>query len=177
MRIKELSEVRLAQPAVDPRTELDTDRLRHHTRRAEPIGEIDLSEPALSEQPIDAIAEHRFGADEDLTGRDQARREIVDRGRSGGASGCVGKEHGEKRVRQVRQYDGYATYQPLPPRAPESLQDSRRSSRASRAPIRASPNQAVFHRDWDRDDPAEGGARGSRGPCPRCRAMRPNGAA
>ena len=71
MRVEQLAEVRLAQPAVDAAADLDADRLRHHRRAADPPGEIDLAEAAFAEQPLDAVPQPGFRAGDDLRRRQQ----------------------------------------------------------------------------------------------------------
>ena len=76
MSVEQLAEVRLAQPAVDARADLDADDLRDDRRAAEPRGEIDLTEAALAEQPFDAVLEPRFRAADDLARRQQIPRAV-----------------------------------------------------------------------------------------------------
>jgi hypothetical protein len=55
MFVQQLPEIRLPQPPVHPRAHLDADGLGDRRRAAEPPGEIDLTEPALAEQTVDAV--------------------------------------------------------------------------------------------------------------------------
>ena len=71
MAVQELPEVRLAQPPVDVGAHFDADVLGDDRRVTEPPREIDLAEPALAEQPLDAVPELRFRAGDDLFGREQ----------------------------------------------------------------------------------------------------------
>ena len=69
MPVEQLPEVRLAQPPVDVLADLDADDRRDDRRAPEPPGEIDLAEPALAEQPLDAVPEPRLRAGDDLVRR------------------------------------------------------------------------------------------------------------
>jgi hypothetical protein len=71
MFLEQLSEVRLAQPAVDARADLDADDARHGSRFPEPPREIDLPEPALAEQAIDAVLEATLRAEQNVAGCDE----------------------------------------------------------------------------------------------------------
>lgn len=71
MAVEDLPEVGLAQPPVDALADLDTEDRRDDGRAPEPSGEIDLAEPALAEQPFDAVLEPRLGAGDDLPRLDQ----------------------------------------------------------------------------------------------------------
>ena len=50
MPIEQLSDVGLAQPPVDPAADLDAHRRGHRRRLCQPPGQVDLAEPALTEQ-------------------------------------------------------------------------------------------------------------------------------
>ena len=58
--VEQLAEVRLAQPAVDVRADLDADLFGDGRRPAQPAREIDLAESALPEEPLDAVAQAPF---------------------------------------------------------------------------------------------------------------------
>src|SRR5262245_21629091 len=66
MLVEELPEVRLAQPAVDVRADLDADGLGDDRRAAVAPGQVDLAESALADQPLDPVVEAGFRADDDL---------------------------------------------------------------------------------------------------------------
>ena len=57
MIVEELSEIRLAQPAVHALADLHADGLRHRRRSPLAYGEVDLTEAALADQARDAIAQ------------------------------------------------------------------------------------------------------------------------
>jgi hypothetical protein len=95
MGVQQLPEVRLAQPAVDVRADLDADGRRDDRRVSEAAREIDLAEPAFAEQPLDPVLEPRLRAGDDLRGiQQQARR--VERG-----LGRFGARGGRREVRQT----------------------------------------------------------------------------
>src|SRR4029453_6286902 len=71
MFLEQLSEIRLAQPAIDARADLDADDPWNRSRFPEPPREIDLSEPTLSEQTFDAVLEPTLGAEEEVAGCDE----------------------------------------------------------------------------------------------------------
>ena len=71
MLLEQLSEIRLPQPAVDARADLDADDPGNGSRFPEPPREIDLSEPTLPEQTIDALLEPTLGAEEEVAGYDE----------------------------------------------------------------------------------------------------------
>src|SRR6185503_3401174 len=67
-------EISLAQPSVDARAHLDADDRRYPARASEPAGEVGLAEPALADQPFDAILNSRLRAREDLHRMHQVSR-------------------------------------------------------------------------------------------------------
>lgn len=71
MIVEDLTEVRLAQPAVDVRTDLHAEPGRHGYRPAEPFREVHLPVSATAEQSFDAVAQAGFRADDDLAQREQ----------------------------------------------------------------------------------------------------------
>ncbi len=60
MVVEQLAEVRLAQPSVDPRADLETHRGRDDRRLSKPRCEIHLSEAPFTDQPLGAVAEMGF---------------------------------------------------------------------------------------------------------------------
>ena len=60
--VEQLAEVRLADPAVDAAADLDAERVGHRARSAAAPRGVDLAESALADQPIDPVAQPRFGA-------------------------------------------------------------------------------------------------------------------
>ena len=95
--VEQLPEVGLAQPAVDVLAGLDADRRGDAAGVADAAGEIHLPEPALSEQPLDAVAEARLRAGDGLRGVEQAARGIEGRARGPRArrdGGDVGRQDG-----------------------------------------------------------------------------------
>src|SRR5207249_6157667 len=88
MPVEQLSEVRLAHPPVDVRADLDADELRDNSRASESPGEIDLAEAAHADRPLDAVAEFRFRADDDLRAFQQVRLERNTEGPEGKSRGC-----------------------------------------------------------------------------------------
>src|SRR5262249_28292973 len=68
MLVQQLSEVRLTQPSVDPRADLDADDLRNVGGPAEPPREIHLAEAALAVEPIDLILQSALGANQKVLG-------------------------------------------------------------------------------------------------------------
>src|SRR4029453_317012 len=71
MFLEQWPEIRLAQPAVDARADLDADDPGNGSRFPEPPREIDLSKPTLPEQTIDAVLEPTLGAEEEVAGCDE----------------------------------------------------------------------------------------------------------
>src|SRR5439155_17036492 len=84
--VQELPEVGLPEPTVDAFAGLDAHGRRDDPRPSETPGEVGLAEPALAEQPLDAIAETRLRARDDLRGREQALR-VLDGGADGSGTG------------------------------------------------------------------------------------------
>ena len=60
VRIQQLAEVGLAQPAVHPAADLDADFRRDDRRAADPSREVDLAEAAFAEKPPDLILQTGF---------------------------------------------------------------------------------------------------------------------
>src|SRR5260370_13533469 len=71
MPVQELPEVRLAEPSVDALADLNAHDGGDHRRPPAPAGEVDLTEPALAEQPFDAVLEPGLRAGDDLAGLQQ----------------------------------------------------------------------------------------------------------
>ena len=127
MFVEQLAEVRLAQPAVDSRADLDAEDLGNVPRPPEPAGEIHLAEPALAEQALDCVLEGRFRAFDDVSCAEQLasgeRRGAAGRRRSRRAAAGVGRkdaESGRGRRWTVRHRG----------RQPISIADSRRGHHA-----------------------------------------------
>jgi len=72
MSVEHLTEVRFAQPSVDVRAHLDAHLFWYDRRSATAVREIDLAEPALSEQPFDAVLQLRIRTGDEL-GRTQQK--------------------------------------------------------------------------------------------------------
>jgi hypothetical protein len=66
MCLQQLSEVRFAQPAIDPRADLDAYGARHVRRTPKSPGEVDLPETALAQKALNPILKICFGAADDL---------------------------------------------------------------------------------------------------------------
>ena len=66
--VQQQAEVRLAQPAVDARADLDADLFGDRRGSAEPRREIGLPEAAVAEQPLDAVLQLGLGAEDHLRG-------------------------------------------------------------------------------------------------------------
>ena len=71
MLIKELPEVGLAQPSVDAAADLDAQVFGHRARAANPPRQVDLAEPALAEQAVDAISQLCFRTHQLVAGVDE----------------------------------------------------------------------------------------------------------
>jgi hypothetical protein len=92
MRVQQLAEVGLAQPAVDPVADLDAHRVRHDRGAPDPAGEIDLAEAAFADQPFDPVAQPGLGADDDFSrGHEERARIHAVAGRSDGSGGGGGR--------------------------------------------------------------------------------------
>src|SRR5262245_5611236 len=74
MVLEELAEVRLPDPAVDVRADLDADQRRHGGGAADPAREVDLPESAGPREPVDAVAQARLRAGDLLAGREEICR-------------------------------------------------------------------------------------------------------
>ena len=72
MTVEELAEVGFAQPAVDARTDFDADRPGHVRGTSQSARPKHLTEAALAEPQLDAVAKLRFRADDDLSRHEQA---------------------------------------------------------------------------------------------------------
>jgi hypothetical protein len=68
MVVEQQTEVRLAQPSVDPRTDFQTNRRGNDSRVSKRGRKIDLTETSFADQAFDAISETSFGALYDLAG-------------------------------------------------------------------------------------------------------------
>ncbi len=74
VRLQELAEVGLAQPAVDVGADLQTDLGGHAAGATETAGQIDLTEAALTYQSADSVGVAGIRAGDDLAGRRQSGR-------------------------------------------------------------------------------------------------------
>src|SRR5207244_2289509 len=90
MSVEQLPEVRLAQPAVDPRAHLDADDVWDDRRASDPLREIDLAEAAFAEQPFDAVLELRLRTRDDAIGREKLPRSTRRSAKAGQHSGRGG---------------------------------------------------------------------------------------
>ena len=93
--VEQLTEIGLADPAIDPDADLDAERLGNCRRLAEPGREIDLPEAPLAKQAIDQVTRPRLAADEHLTATQQLRaggRQMTRRRRAGGCR-CGSSHH------------------------------------------------------------------------------------
>jgi len=89
--VEQLADVRFAEPAVDAAAHLDAERVRNHRRPAGPPREIHLTEAALAEQPLDAVAEPGLRAGNDFRRGEQTRAVIAAAAsRTDGSGGCSG---------------------------------------------------------------------------------------
>ena len=91
-----LSEVGLTQPAIDVRAGLDAHGLRDVRGSPEAPGQIDLTEPALAEKPLDVVVQSGLRALDDLVGAQVTAAIGRSMRRMRGAGGGLGRAfHGQ----------------------------------------------------------------------------------
>ena len=91
--IEQLADVGLAQPAVDAAADLDADRVRDDRRAADPPREVDLTEAAFAEQPLDAVAEAGLRAGDDFR-RDEQKAAAIGAAAASRPDGSGGRGRG-----------------------------------------------------------------------------------
>src|SRR3954471_15108520 len=72
MIVEQLTEVRLAQPAIDARADLHAHRRGNHAGLSKSSGEVDLAKPPFANQAFDPIAQVGFRTLHDAAGVQQS---------------------------------------------------------------------------------------------------------